>query len=117
MVEMCSESSSPMFSHVSPPSVLLYTPSPYPTWRPPTFSPVPTQTTFGLFGSTSTDPIEYDVWSSKIGSKVVPSFVIFQTLPDPTATYQMLSSSGWNSMSAIRPPLMAGPMLRSSRAS
>jgi hypothetical protein len=59
-----------------------------PTWRPLTFSPVPTQTVSGLDGSRVTQPIEYEAWLSKIGVHVVPAFSVFQTLPEPAATYQ-----------------------------
>jgi len=61
-----------------------------------------------------TQPIEYDDCLSKIGVQVVPALVVFQTPPDATATYQVLGSSGWMAMSAIRPDISAGPMLRSS---
>ncbi len=44
-------------------------------------SPVPTQTMSGLDGATVTSPIDCVVWPSKIGSKVVPLFVVFQTPP------------------------------------
>ena len=47
---MWSDPSSPIFSHELPASRLRYTPSPQPTWRPLTFSPVPTQTTSGFEG-------------------------------------------------------------------
>ena len=36
-----------------------------------------------------THPIEYEGLSSKIGLNVVPAFVVFQTPPDATATYQV----------------------------
>ncbi len=48
-----------MFFHDLPPSSDLYTPSPYATDRCALYSPVPTHTTFGLFGSSVTTPIEY----------------------------------------------------------
>ena len=61
-------------------------PSPYPTCRPPTFSPVPSQTISGRRGSYVTQPIEYEPWSSNTASQVVPAFLVRQTLPLPTAT-------------------------------
>ena len=49
---------------------------------------------------------------SKTGVHVVPPFSVFHTLPEPTATYQTSRSFGWIAMSAMRPDMMAGPMLR-----
>ncbi|MGA9925810.1 MAG: hypothetical protein WBQ29_20620 [Isosphaeraceae bacterium] len=57
---MCSERSSPTLEKLAPPSIDLYSPSPYPTLRWLLFSPVPTQTTKWFPGSTTTQPIEYD---------------------------------------------------------
>src|SRR6056297_90962 len=59
-------------------------------------------------------PIEYESWPSKIGFQVVPELTVFQTPPEPTATYQTLGLSGCNAMSAMRPDMNAGPMVRSS---
>ena len=56
--DICSDFFRPIFFHDFPPSILLYTPSPYPTCLPPTFSPVPTHITFGLEGSIAIEPIE-----------------------------------------------------------
>ena len=74
---------------------------------------MPTHTTSGFEGSRVTHPIEYEACSSKIGVHVVPAFSVFQTPPEPTARYQVLVSSGWTAMSAMRPPMRAGPMPRS----
>ncbi len=41
--------------------------------------------------------------------------MVFQTPPEPTATYQLLWSLGWIAMSAILPDIRAGPIARSSR--
>ena len=87
---MCSDSVRPIAFQERPPSRLRYTPLPQPTWRPLTFSPVPTQTTSGLVGSSVTSPIEYEGWSSKIGVHVMPALVVFHRPPEPTATYQVL---------------------------
>ena len=62
-----------------------------------------------------TSPMEYEGWSSKIGVQVVPAFVVFQTPPEPTAMYQVVGSAGWTAMSAMRPPIRAGPIPRSAR--
>ena len=113
---MCCDSVSPTCCQDRPPSRLRYTPSPQPTWRPLTFSPVPTHTTSGLFGSRVTTPIEYEGCSSKTGVQVMPAFVVFHNPPDPAATYQVLRLVGCTAMSAMRPPMTAGPMLRSVKA-
>ena len=55
---MCSEVARPAWSQVRPPLRLTYTPSPQATWRPLTFSPVPTHTMSGSDGSIATVPIE-----------------------------------------------------------
>jgi hypothetical protein len=55
---------------------------------------VPTQTTFGFFGSMTTLAIEYDASLSKTGVHVVPAFVVFHTPPDATATYHVRLSRG-----------------------
>ena len=54
---------------------------------------------------------------SKSGVQVVPEFAVFQTPPEPTATYQVLGSRGSIAMSAMRPDMKAGPMPRSFRPS
>ena len=56
---MCSDSSSPVCSNEPPASRLRYTPFPYGTDRCPLFSPVPSQITFELDGSTTTVEVEY----------------------------------------------------------
>ena len=45
----------------------------------------------------------------------MPLSVVFQTPPEPTATYQVARSVGSIAMSAIRPEASDGPMLRSVR--
>ncbi len=52
---------------------------------------------------------------SKIGVQVVPALVVFHTLPEEAATYQVLRSVGSTAMSAMRPEATAGPMLRQRR--
>lgn len=78
---MCSEALSPTFSHDFPPSRERYTPSPQPTLRCELFSPVPTQTVIGSRGSSTTQPMLEVPCASKMGEKVVPAFVVFQTPP------------------------------------
>ena len=61
-------------------------PSPNPTLRWLPFSPVPTQSTSGLVGSSVRHPMEYDPWESNTGVQVMPAFTVFQTPPEATAT-------------------------------
>src|SRR5436190_19243413 len=112
MRPICSDSRRPMFVHVLPPSMDLYTPSPKDTERWALFSPVPTHTTFGLAESMTTVPIEYDASLSNTGVHVVPALMVFHTPPDATATYQVFLSRGCTAMSATRPDVSAGPMER-----
>src|SRR5215203_603084 len=51
-----------------------------------------------------------------MGIQVVPALVVFQTPPEPAATYQMPGAVGWTAMSAIRPLISPGPMLRKGNA-
>ena len=55
---LISQTPSPTFSQLTPPSTDLYTPSPYETLRWELFSPVPTHTTRGSLGSSVTHPME-----------------------------------------------------------
>ena len=57
-------------------------------------------------------PIEYRLCSSKIGFQVTPALLVFHTPPEPTATYQTLRSWGCQAISAMRPDIKAGPILR-----
>ncbi len=63
----------------------------------------------------ATQPIEYEPSPSKTGVQVVPALVVFHTPPEAAATYQVLGRVGSTAMSTMRPPTVAGPMLRSSR--
>ena len=78
---MCFESLRPMFWNVLPPSVVFQTPLPHDVlWR--LFdSPVPTQSRSGFDCDTVTSPIDISPWSSKIGVKIAPLLVVFQTPP------------------------------------
>ena len=60
-----------------------------------------------------THPIEYTACLSNTGVQVVPEFTVFQTPPEPTATYQTLLFSGCTAISAIRPDINPGPIFRS----
>src|SRR3954469_6335491 len=94
ILPMCSDCLRPTFCQLRPPSTDLYTPSPYETERCALFSPVPTQTTLGFFGSMTTLAIEYDASLSNTGVHVVPAFVVFHTPPDATAMYHVRLSRG-----------------------
>src|SRR5437016_9507680 len=59
--------------------------------------------------------MENDFSLSKIGVKLVPAFVVFQTPPPAVATYQTRESRGSTARSMIRPEVSAGPRGRSSR--
>src|SRR5688572_12327097 len=65
-------SRSPTCVNVRPPSVERYMPSPNDELCRLFASPVPTYTTFGFDGATSTAPTDDVVYVSKIGSNVVP---------------------------------------------
>jgi len=51
-----------------------------------------------------------------MGVQVVPALVVFQTPPEPAATYQIPGAVGWTAMSARRPLIRLGPTLRSGSA-
>src|SRR5829696_3040989 len=51
-----------------------------------------------------------------MGVQVVPALVVFQTPPEPAATYQIPGTVGWTAMSAMRPLIRPGPMLRKGNA-
>jgi hypothetical protein len=90
-------------------------PSPKCALRWLAFSPVPSQTTVELFGSTTTQQSVNDPPWSNTGVNVVPRLIVFQSPPNAVATYQVLGFFGSMAMSCTRPVEMAGPMLRSSR--
>ncbi len=90
-------------------------PSPKCALRWLAFSPVPSQTTFEFFGSTTTQQRVNDPPLSNAGVKVVPRLVVFQSPPNAVATYQVLGDFGSIAMSCTRPVEIAGPMLRNSR--
>src|SRR5260221_10576441 len=90
---------------------------PSPKWalRWLAFSPVASQTTSDLFGSTATQQRVNDPPLSKIGANVVPRFVVFHSPPKAVATYHVLGDFGSIAMSCTLPVEIAGPMLRNSR--
>src|SRR5262249_19197809 len=89
-------------------------PSPKCALRWLAFSPVPSQTTFAFFGSTTTQHSVNDPPSSKIGVNVTPRLVVFHKPPKAVATYHVFGFLGSMAMSCTRPVEIAGPMLRSS---
>src|SRR3954447_1285100 len=75
-------------------------------------SPVPTQTIFGLFCDTATDPVDATGSLSNTGCHVVPLFVVRNTPPVPTAAKIVYGSFSLTAKSAMRPPMFAGPIAR-----
>src|SRR3954454_2120015 len=75
-------------------------------------SPVPTQTIFGLFCDTATDPVDATGCLSNTGSHFVPLFVVRNTPPVPTAAKIVYGSFSLTAKSAMRPPMFAGPTER-----
>jgi hypothetical protein len=105
-------SRSPMFFHVFPPSVDLYTPSPHDTELRGFCSPVPTQTMFGSLGATATSPIDTVRSCSNWCSNVTPLFTVLRSPPEAVAAHQVLWSFSFTAIAVMRPPMLAGPMLR-----
>ena len=82
ILEICCVSFNPIFSHVLPPSVVLYTPSPWQRLPRIQASPVPTYITFGSDCEISIAPIDALVKNpSEIFSQYVPPSSVFQTPP------------------------------------
>src|SRR5438067_6005511 len=91
-------------------------PSPTETLLRSQDSPVPTQAISGFEGSIATAPIDCTSWRSKTGLKVVPPFTDFQTPPlaEPTnIVSRPLRTTASNA--AMRPLIVAEPMLRAGR--
>src|SRR5215472_15302373 len=80
-------------------------------------SPEPTQTVFGLFGSSAIAPIDWTGCLSNTGWNVVPPSSDFQTPPEAAPTNTVVRpSSSWRAASAAMRPLIADePMLRAPR--
>src|SRR6266516_2503392 len=60
-------------------------------------------------------PIEAVEYVSKIGWKVVPLFVDFQTPPVAKPTWITYGLFSTTAMSSMRPPMLAGPMPRQTK--
>src|SRR5712692_3020111 len=112
---MCRVASNPIFFQVFPPSSDLYAPSPQEELCRLFASPVPTHTTDGSDGAIAMSPIVDTLSLSKIGSQVVPLFVVFQTPPEAVPTYTMFGLLSTTAKSSMRPPIVAGPISRNSR--
>src|SRR5580704_1516776 len=112
---MCRVASSPIFFHVLPPSNDLYAPSPHEELCRLFGSPVPTHTTVGTDGATAISPMVETLSLSKIGSQVVPLFVVFHTPPEAVPTYTIFGLLSTTAKSSILPPITAGPISRNSR--
>ena len=80
-------------------------------------SPVPTHITCLLVGSSAMAPIDFTGSLSKTGLKVVPPSSDFHTPPDaePISKVTLPSGSWRPAMAAIRPDMVAEPMLRTPR--
>src|SRR5262245_55598596 len=115
MLPMCSELSRPTRVNVSPPSVDLYTPSPYVALRGFEFSPVPSQTMSEFFGSITTQHMLNEPPLSNTECHVLPRLSLFQSPPTADATKYLVGLFGSTSTSATRPVLSVGPSPRSSR--
>src|ERR1700723_2829311 len=116
ILAMCSLSWRPTLIQFSPPSIDLETTSPTETLLRTHDSPVPTQTFLGFEGSTATAPMDCTLSRSKTGLKVVPPFTDFQTPPlaAPAKTV-MRPFSSMASIAAMRPLIVAEPILRADR--
>src|SRR5215467_8433963 len=77
-------------------------------------SPVPTQTFFEFFGSSSMAPIDCTGCSSKIGRYSVPLSSDFQTPPlaEPTKSVILPDDSWTPARQEMRPLIVADPMFR-----
>src|SRR5436190_11146659 len=105
--------SSPIRFHVLPASIVLKIPSPKFSELRGLPSPVPTQTTEGLFCWTAMEPMFSVGCSSNTEVQLAPALVVFHTPPDAAPTYQVSWLLFTTSMAVIRPLIPAGPMLRS----
>ncbi len=79
-------------------------------------SPVPTQTMLGSLGATATAPRETVASRSNWCSKVMPLLTVLSRPPDAVASQKVVGSDALTAMSVMRPPMLAGPMLRHSNA-
>ena len=102
--------SSPRRTHVRPPSSERYTPAPQGELCRLLASPVPTYTIRGSEGATATSPIELTASWANSSSQVVPRLDVFHNPPVAAATYHVSPSTA--AISAIRPPITAGPIGR-----
>src|SRR5687768_14020287 len=75
-------------------------------------SPVPSQTCCVSDGAIATAPVEAQGYVSKVGRKVMPLLVVFQTPPAAAATKKVFEGLGMPSISVTRPSKFAGPTVR-----
>src|SRR6267143_4792198 len=104
--------SRPLGFQVSPPSVDLKMPQPGEMVLRESSSPVPAHTCVVSLGAIATSPIEMQRWLSKTGRKVTPALVVFQTPPAAPALKNVFDGLGMPATLDVRPPMLAGPMLR-----
>src|SRR5712691_9846916 len=97
---------------VSPPSVDLKMPQPGEMVLRESSSPVPAHTCRVSLGAIASSPIETQRWLSKTGRKVMPALVVFQIPPAAPAMKNVFDGLGMPTTLDVRPPMLAGPMLR-----
>ena len=104
--------SRPIGFHVSPPSVDLKMPQPGEMVLRESSSPVPAQTCVVSLGAMASSPIDTQRWLSNTGRNVMPALVVFQIPPAAPAMKNVFDGLGMPTTLEVRPPMLAGPMLR-----
>src|SRR6266513_5947890 len=108
--------SRPIGFHVSPPSVDLKMPQPGEIVLRESSSPVPAQTCIVSLGAIASSPIAMQRWLSNTGRNVMPALVVFQIPPAAPAMKNVFDGLGMPTTLEVRPPMLAGPMLRQRKA-
>src|SRR5689334_8623406 len=104
-------SASPMWTHVAPESMDLYTPSPARSAsRIAQASPVPAHTIDGFDGATARAPMACTGMLSETGRNVAPLSTDFHTPPDAAPKYHTRGFPGTPLIAETRPP-SAGPII------
>src|SRR5690349_14946273 len=98
----------PMFFHVLPASVDLYTPLPIAcAGLMRNVSPVPAQTWLGLDGAIARAPIDELSWLSNMGAQVSPASSVLKIPPLAAPTYDTMRLPGTPATAMLRLP--SGP--------
>ena len=108
--------SRPIGFHVSPPSVDLKRPQPGEMVLRESSSPVPAHTCSVSLGAIASSPIAMQRWLSNTGRNVMPALVVFQMPPAAPAMKNVFDGLGMPTTLDVRPPMLAGPMLRQRNA-